>query len=124
MRVLKALMLLLALCCCAPLSAQDIKAGSLDELLTRVRELQSAESTINRQREQRFLAEKHSQKQRLEETEDQCDEQGRDADRLGHADVAVRVDVRIDVGVAIAGGVIVGIYLGFKRLLPNRAATH
>jgi predicted DNA repair protein MutK len=24
----------------------------------------------------------------------------------------------------IAGGVIVGIYLGFKRLLPNRAATH
>ena len=24
----------------------------------------------------------------------------------------------------IAGGVIVGVYLGFKRLLPNRAATH
>ena len=24
----------------------------------------------------------------------------------------------------IAGGVIVGIYLGFKRLLPNRAAKH
>jgi biopolymer transport protein ExbB len=78
-------MLLLALCCCAPLSAQDIKAGSLDELLTRVRELQSAESTINRKREQRFLAEKHSQKQRLEETEALLVAEQRRSDELQQA---------------------------------------
>jgi biopolymer transport protein ExbB len=84
-KLLKPLMLLLAAGCCAPLSAQDTAAGSLDELLERVRDIHSAESTINRKREQRFLAEKRSQKQRLEETEALLAAEQRRSDELQQA---------------------------------------
>ncbi len=69
MRLFKPFILLLALACCAPLGAQETAVASLDELLDRVRAQQGAESTINRTREQRFLADKRSQKQRLKEAE-------------------------------------------------------
>jgi len=67
--LVRTIILLLTVWVCTPLAAQDTAAGSLDELLERVRELQSTESTINREREQRFLADKQSRKQRLKETE-------------------------------------------------------
>ena len=67
--LVRTIILLLMVWVCAPLAAEGTAAGSLDELLQRVRELQSTESTLNQQREQRFLADKRSRKQRLEETE-------------------------------------------------------
>jgi len=84
-KLLNLLILLLMVWVCAPLAAQDSAAGSLDELLERVREMHSTESTLNRKREQRFLAEKQSQKQRLEETEASLAAEQRRSDELQQA---------------------------------------
>ena len=82
---LKVLILLLAAGCCAPLSAQGSVAGSLDELLERVRKMQSVESTVNHDREQRFLAEKREQKQNVEEAEALLAAERRRSDELQQA---------------------------------------
>ena len=81
----RAFILLLMICLCTPLAAQDSAAGSLDELLRQVRKLHSVESTTNQKREQRFLADKRKQKQRLEEAEALLAAEQRRSDELQRA---------------------------------------
>jgi biopolymer transport protein ExbB len=61
------LTLLLPSLTCNAAGAQQADAGSLDELLTQVREIRTVAGKADAKREQRFLSEKENRQQRLEE---------------------------------------------------------
>jgi biopolymer transport protein ExbB len=54
---------------CSAAGAPQADADSLDELLTQVREIRTVASKVDAEREQRFLSEKETRQQRLEETQ-------------------------------------------------------
>ena len=67
MRLLSLITLLLLSWACSASGAPQVDVGNLDELLTQVRKIHTTASKSNLEREQRFLSEKESRQQRLEE---------------------------------------------------------
>jgi biopolymer transport protein ExbB len=67
MKPLLLITLLLFSWTCNAANAPQADAGSLDELLAQVRELRALETKANSEREKRFLSEKETRQQRLEE---------------------------------------------------------
>jgi biopolymer transport protein ExbB len=81
----RCLMLLLALACGVPASLPQAAETPLDELLSEVRDYRSKARKENRQREQRFLAERALQQKRLEHVKGLLQREQQRSERLQQA---------------------------------------